>query len=72
MTASAPSNQCNDIMAWYMSMPNVSQCVMCQAWRLRGQSPVIKVQGGVNARMASIEVATLAQCDAAGAVGPGR
>ena len=37
---------------------------MCQAWKYRKQSPVIRVQGGVNARIASIECVSLAQSEA--------
>jgi hypothetical protein len=43
----------NDVLAWYSSVPNLGVAVTCMAWRHRNESPFIKVDGGVNSRLAN-------------------
>lgn len=45
----------DDVMAWYASVPNLCEGVLCLAWEQRKKSPLIKVQGGINARLAQVE-----------------
>ena len=44
----------NDVIAWYSSVPNLVDSIARVAWEQRKESPLIKVQGGTNARLASI------------------
>mmetsp|Transcript_20909 Transcript_20909/g.29838 ORF Transcript_20909/g.29838 Transcript_20909/m.29838 type:complete len:355 (-) Transcript_20909:1619-2683(-) len=46
----------NDVMAWYTSVPQLAEGVICLAWLHRKESPYIQVKGGVNARLAITEV----------------
>ena len=46
----------NDVMAWYQSVPQLAEGVICLAWLHRKDSPYIQVKGGVNARLAITEV----------------
>jgi hypothetical protein len=46
----------NDILAWYSSVPGVAETVTATAWQHRNESPFIHVQGGVNARLARLQV----------------
>jgi hypothetical protein len=43
-------------MAWYESVPQLAAKVVRLAWLNRKESPFIKVQGGVNARLAKTKV----------------
>jgi len=55
------SRQFDDIMAWYESVPKLAEKVVCLAWLNRKESPFVKVQGGVSARLAKPNW-YLAQC----------
>jgi hypothetical protein len=46
----------DDLMAWYQSVPNLVEGVICLAWLHRKESPYIRVKGGVNSRLATSEV----------------
>ena len=48
-------NKYNDVMAWYGSVPNAAEAIACLAWTHRKESPFIRVQGGVNARLVQTE-----------------
>ncbi|KAK3282826.1 hypothetical protein CYMTET_9451 [Cymbomonas tetramitiformis] len=54
-------NKFKEVMAWYGSVPGLAEQVICQAWQHRGKSPFIQVQGGLNARMAEVEVTPRSQ-----------
>jgi hypothetical protein len=45
-----------DVLAWYRSVPNLAQRVGNLAWQHRKESPIIFIQGGVNAHLAHTEV----------------
>ena len=44
-----------DVMSWYAAVPDLAEGVLCLAWEERKESPMIRVQGGVNARLAHTE-----------------
>ena len=44
------------VTSWYSSLLKVPLLVVRTAWERREESPVIKVMGGVNARLATVEV----------------
>jgi len=44
------------VIAWYQSVPNLPERVVCLAWQHRRESPFIRVKGGVDARLATCEV----------------
>lgn len=48
----------NDAMAWYGSVPNLAEGVVCAAWKHRRKSPWFQVQGGVNSRLAQMSMIT--------------
>jgi hypothetical protein len=48
--------QLQHVMSWYSGVPNLAQGVLCQAWKHRDKSPLLRVDGGVNARLAKVTV----------------
>ena len=48
----------NDVMAWYGSVPNLAEGIVCEAWEHRWKSPFFQVQGGVNLRLAQMTMIT--------------
>lgn len=59
------SSKQQDVMRWLTSVPHLMNSVLCIAWRQRHKQPRIEILGGVNARLAKINVMPRSQWEGA-------
>ena len=62
-TGKSPLEKDNNTLEWYSSLSFIPHLVLIQAWRQRARSPLIRVQGMPNPKLASVETINRAVWD---------